>query len=50
MMKIGNVEKLLANLYDKKEIKPRIENLIQALNHRSIIKSLHRVIKFNEKA
>ena len=50
MMKIGNVEKLLANLYDKKEIKPHIENLIQALNHRSVIKSLHRVIKFNEKA
>ena len=30
IMKIGKVEKLLANMYDKKEIKPSIKKLSQA--------------------
>ena len=49
-MKIGKVEKHLASLYDKNEIKPSIRKLNQALNHRLILKSLNRVIKFNQKA
>ena len=32
-MKIGNVEKLLANLYDKREYVIHIRNLKPALNH-----------------
>ena len=47
--KIKNVEKLLTNLYDKNEYVIQIRNLRQALNHRLILKIVHRVVKFNQK-
>ena len=49
-MKIENVEKLAANLHDKKEYLIHIRNLKQALNHRLVLKKVRRVTKFNEKA
>ena len=47
--KIKNVEKLVTNLYDKNEYVIQIRNLRQALNHRLILKIVHRVVKFNQK-
>ena len=41
---------LVANLYDKTEYVIHIRNLKQALNHGLILKKVHRVIKFNQKA
>ena len=41
---------LLANWYDKEEYVINITNLKQALNHKLVLKKLHRIIKFNEKA
>ena len=49
-MKIEKVEKLVANLYDKTEYIIRIRNLKQALNLGLVLKKVHRVIKFNQKA
>ena len=49
-MKIGKVEKLVANLHDKIEYVIHIRNLKQELNHRSVLKKIHRVIKFNQNA
>ena len=49
-MKIEKVEKLVANLHDKTEYVIHIRNLKQALNHRLILKKVHRVIKFNQNA
>ena len=49
-MKIQKVEKLVTNLHDKTEYVSYIRNLKQALNHRLILKKVHRVIKFNQKA
>ena len=49
-MKLKKVEKLVINLHDKTEYVIHIRNLQQALNHRSILKKVHRVIKFNQKA
>ena len=43
------VEKLVANLCDKKEYVLHIRNLKQALDHRLVLKKVHEVIKFNEK-
>ena len=43
------VEKLVANLRDKKEYVLHIRNLKQALDHRLVLKKVHGVIKFNEK-
>ena len=43
------VEKLVANLCDKKEYILHIRNLKQALDHRLVLKKVHEVIKFNEK-
>ena len=45
-MKIGKVEKLVANLHDKTEYGIYITNLKQALNHGLAFKKLHRIIKF----
>ena len=42
-MKIEKVEKFIANVI-------YIKNLGQALNHRLVLKKVHRVIKFSEKA
>ena len=49
-MKIGKIEKLVANLHDKEEYVMHIINLKQELNHRSVLKKVHRFIKFNQKA
>ena len=46
-MKTEKVEKLVANLHDKTEYVIHIRNLKQALNHRLVLKKVHRVIKFN---
>ena len=43
-MKIQKVGKLVTNLHDETEY------AIQALNHGLILKKVHRVIKFNQKA
>ena len=48
-MKIGKVEKLVANLHDKTEYVIHIRNLKQALNHGLVFKKALRVIKFNKK-
>ena len=49
-MIIEKVEKLVTNLHDKTEYVIHIRNLKQALNHGLILKKVHRVIKFNQKA
>ena len=49
-MKIEKVEKLVANLHDKTEYVINIRILKQALNHRLVLKKIHRVIKFNQNA
>ena len=49
-MKVEKVEKLIANLHDKEEYVMYIRILKQALNHGLILKKVHRVIKFNQKA
>ena len=49
-MKTEKVEKLVANLHDKNENVKHIRNLKQALNHGLVLKKVHRVIKFNQKA
>ena len=49
-MKIEKVEKLVTNLHDKTEYVIHIRNLKQALNHGLILKKVHRVIKFTQKA
>ena len=49
-MKIEKVEKLVANLHDKTEYVINIRILKQALNHRLVLKKVHRVIKFNQNA
>ena len=49
-IKIEKVEKPVTNLYDKTEYVIYIRNLKQALNHGLILKNVHRVIKFNQKA
>ena len=46
-MKIEKVEKLVANLHDKIEYVINIRNLKQTLNHRLVLKKVHRVNKFN---
>ena len=49
-MELGKVEKDVTNLHDKNEYVVHIINLKQALNHGLILKKVHRVIKFNQKA
>ena len=49
-IKLEKFEKLVANLHDKTEYVIHIRNLKQALNHGLILKKVHRVIKFNQKA
>ena len=41
---------LHANLHDKTEYVIHIRNSKQALNHRLILKKVHKVIKWNQKA
>ena len=49
-MKIGKVEKVIANLHHKTEYVNHIRSLKQGLNLGSILKNVHRVNKFNQKA
>ena len=49
-MKIGKYKKLVCNLYDKKNYVVHIRSLKQALNHGLILKKVHRVIQFYQKA
>ena len=49
-MKLEKFEKLHTNLHDKSEDAIHIRNLKQALNHGLILKKVHTVIKFNQKA
>ena len=53
-MKIGKVEKLVANLRDKAEYVFHVRNVNQVLDHRFFFffkkKKVHRVIKFNKNA
>ena len=49
-MKIETIEKLVANLHDKEEFFIHIRNLKQALSHGLVLKKVHRVIKYNQKA
>ena len=39
-----------ANLHDKSRCVIQIRNVKQALNHGSVLRKMHRVIKFNQKA
>ena len=48
-MKINKCSKLLCNLYDKNNV-VHIKSLNQTLDHRLILKKVHRVIHFNQKA
>ena len=49
-MKTDKCNKLVCNLYDKKNYVVHIRSLKQALNHGLILKNIHRVIQFNQKA
>ena len=49
-MKIDKCKKLVFNLYDKKDYIVHIRSLKQALNHGLLLKKVHRVIQFNQKA
>ena len=49
-MKIDKCKKLVCNLYNKKKHVVHIRSLKQALNHRLILKKVHRVIQFNQEA
>ena len=49
-MKIGKVEKFVANLDDKTEYVIHIRNLKQALNQGLVFLKVHKVIKFNQNA
>ena len=46
-MNIEKFERLVTNLYDKTECVIYIRNLKKALNHKLVLKKIHRVIKFN---
>ena len=49
-MKIGKVEKTIANSHDKKKYVINIRNLKQALRHRLVLKKVHRAIRFKQEA
>ena len=49
-MKIDKCKKLVFNLYDKKDHIVHIRSLKQALNDGLLLKKVHRVIQFNQKA
>ena len=44
------MEKVVTNLHDKAEYVTYIRNLKQVLNHGLVLKKVHRVIKFNQRA
>ena len=49
-MKIKKSRKLACNLYDKSNNAVHIRTLKQALNHGLVLKKVHKVIQFNQKA
>ena len=49
-MNINGCKKLIRNLYDKKNYVDHIRSLKQALNPGLVLKMVHRVIKFNQRA
>ena len=49
-MKINKCSKLVCNLCDKNDYVVHIRSLKQALDHGLILKSVHRVIQFNQEA
>ena len=49
-MKVDKCKKLVCNLYNKKDYIVHIRSLKQALNHGLMLKKVHRVIQFNQKA
>ena len=49
-MKINRVEKLVPNLYDKKNYIIHIQALDQGLTHRLILEHIHRAIEFDQSA
>ena len=49
-IKIEKDEKVVANLHDKTEYVIHIRRLKQVLNHKLVLKKVHRVIKFNQNA
>ena len=49
-MKIEKTEKTVTDLHDKTKYVIVIRNLKQAINYRLILKKVHRVIKFDQKA
>ena len=49
-MKIEKVKKSVANLNDEKEYVIHMTNLKQALNHGLVLKKVHTLTKFNQKA
>ena len=48
--KVNKVEKLICSVEDKEKYVVHIRALKQALNHGLILKKVHRVIKFNQRA
>ena len=50
IMNINKCKKLICNLYDKKEYVDHIRSLKQALSCGLVLKKVHRMIKFNQKA
>ena len=49
-MKIDKCTKLVCNLYDKNNYVVHIRSSKQALNHKLILKKVHRIIQFNHEA
>ena len=49
-MKIDKCTKLVCNLYDKKSYVVHIRSVKQALSHGLILKKVHILIQFNQKA
>ena len=49
-MEVNKCKKLICNFYDKNDCVDHIRSLKQALNHGLVLKKVHRVIKFNQKA
>ena len=50
IMKIEEVEKLLADIHDKTEYVIYIKNSKQEINHGLVLKKLHRINKLNQNA
>ena len=49
-MKINKCNKLVSNLYDKKNYVAHVRSLKQAFDHGLILKKVHKVIQFNQEA